>query len=110
MLVSATKSICFSPSSHPHLLLEHAAATFPGPAAHWAHSVPFDPAAVLQNHHSGDYAGTVVLMAHEVSSGWPQRHHEHSAAAAAQTLGASSPPLKARMLPVSRGRGDQVTA
>ena len=47
MLISAAKSICFSRSSRSQLLLEHAAAAFPGPAAR---SRPFDPAAVLQNH------------------------------------------------------------
>ena len=47
VLFSAAKSICFSPSPHPQLLLEHAAATFPRPAAR---SRPFDPAAVLWNH------------------------------------------------------------
>ena len=47
VLISAAKSICFSPSPHPQLLLEHAAATLPRPAAR---SRPFDPAAVRQNH------------------------------------------------------------
>ena len=45
MLFSAAKSICFSPSSHPQLLLEHAAATFPRPAAR---SRPFDPACCVE--------------------------------------------------------------
>jgi hypothetical protein len=38
---SASKSICFSPSPPPQLLLERAAAAFRGPAAR---SRPFDPA------------------------------------------------------------------
>jgi len=41
VLFSAAKSICFSPSPPPQLLLERAAAAFPGPAAR---SRPFDPA------------------------------------------------------------------
>eukprot|EP01043_Picozoa_sp_COSAG02_P023421 COSAG02_NODE_1250_length_13626_cov_72.701929_14_plen_56_part_00 len=43
VLFSASKSICFSPSPPPQLLLERAAAAFPDPAAR---SRPFDPAAV----------------------------------------------------------------
>ena len=44
MLLSAPKSICFSPSPPP-LLLERAAAAFPDPAAR---SRPFDPACCVE--------------------------------------------------------------
>ena len=46
MLISAAKSICFSPSSRSQLLLEHAAAALPGPAAR---STPFDPVAARKS-------------------------------------------------------------
>ena len=47
MLISASTPDLLSPSPHSQLLLEHAAAAFPRPAAR---SRPFDPAAVLRNH------------------------------------------------------------
>jgi len=45
VLFSATKSICFSPSPPPQLLLERAAAAFPGPAAR---SRPIDPVCCVE--------------------------------------------------------------
>jgi len=45
VLFSAAKSISFSPSAPSQLLLERAAAAFPGPAAR---SRPFDPACCVE--------------------------------------------------------------
>ena len=45
-LSAPQRPICFSPSSHSQLLLEHAAAAFPGPAAR---SRPFNPACCVEN-------------------------------------------------------------
>ena len=45
-LSAPQRPICFSPSSHSQLLLEHAAAAFPGPATL---SRPFNPACCVEN-------------------------------------------------------------
>ena len=46
VLISASTPDLLSPSPHSQLLLEHAAATFPGPAAR---STPFDPVAAWRD-------------------------------------------------------------
>ena len=105
VLFSAAKSICFSPSSRSQLLLEHAAAAFPRPAAR---SRPFDPAAVLRNHRIAP-AHTLPVRccrcAGRGEGGGEARAAPSSRSPAASWAmpGAGSPPLTTRSVPFDQG-------